>query len=106
MKYYRQVKNGSVVPNITYKFVSNVDTKGGVALYTIDSPPLEGYKFDTVTKSFVKLSAADLTKYWTEFDTDQKKLFYLQKWKVITGWAVAESPKDDGFPPWPGVLSV
>lgn len=106
MKYYKQVRDGSAIPNVTYKFVSNVDTKMGMALYTLDVPPIEGYKYDTVTKAFVKLSAADLTKYWDLFDADQKKLFYLQKWKVLTGWAVAESPKDDGLPPWPGVLPV
>ncbi len=104
MKYYLQVKNTNTNPAEIYKFVYTVDTKAGLEKYQIQVPPTDGYKYNAVTKVFDKLSAADKGTAYTSFSADQTKSVFLQKWRVITGWAVAESPADDGFPPFPGPI--
>lgn len=102
MKYYLQVKNKTPEPDLVYKFLCDVDTKEGLALYQVLVPPLSGSLYDPITKKFVALMPAALTTAWTDFDTDQKKSVFLQTWSVVRGWAVSESPLDDEFPPWPG----
>jgi len=103
MKYYLQVQDKTTPASpVIYKFVYTVDTKSGVEIYSIITPPGEGSKFDSKTRMFDKLAPADLTAAYGAFETDQKKIAPLQKWRVISGWAVSESPADDGFPPWPG----
>lgn len=99
MKLKVQVKNLSVSPSDHYQFVFDVDTKLGIEKYLMSVPPVEGYKFDSVTKKFTKLGAMALK---TAFDTYQAN---PTKWKAVgQSWPIYETPADDGLMPWPGPL--
>lgn len=104
MKYNMQVQDRTMPAALAnYRFICDVDTKMGVDYYSILVPPIDGYKYNSMTKTFVRLTSMELTTAWDAFDADQKKIFLLQKWRTIAWWILVESPLDDGFPPWPGI---
>lgn len=102
MKYNLQLEDKTPTPSVKYQFKYDVDTHGGAEMYTIIKPPIAGWKYDTVTKKYVVLMAAELTTASNAFEADQAKPFFQRKWKIGTNWVVTESPADDDIPPWPG----